>query len=217
MTRQTGDLFQQVPDAPLKIRQGAYLPHWARENAIYAVTFRLDDALPQHVWEGWLLERTSIERRAGEQGRALSESEKDELRHLCSERVERYLDAGHGSCCLADGEAAAVVAGALAHFNGQRYILHAWCVMPNHVHAVVQPLDGWTLEQILHSWKSFTAHAVNKLLNRKGGLWQKESYDHLIRDEADYAHAIEYVLRNPEVARLQGWKWLGRPCQAFES
>ncbi len=81
--------------------------------------------------------------------------------------------------------------------------------MPNHVHVVVQPLAHHSLSAILHSWKSYTANAINKRLNRTEPLWQVEYFDHLIRDQEDFEHCVEYTLRNPELAGLSEWKWRG--------
>ncbi len=81
--------------------------------------------------------------------------------------------------------------------------------MPNHVHVLVEPITGFELESILHSWKSFTAHALNKRLEQTGEVWQKESYDHLIRNEESYAKVVEYVTSNPGAAGLRNWKWFG--------
>jgi hypothetical protein len=67
---------------------------------------------------------------------------------------------------------------------------------------------GHALPSVLHSWKSFTAKAANRLLGRTGDFWQTEYYDHLIRDEADYAHALHYLLENPVVAGLSDWPWV---------
>jgi putative DNA methylase len=53
-------------------------------------------------------------------------------------RIEEYLDAGHGACWLRRPEIAALVEGALRYFDGQRYRLLAWCVMPNHVHTLIR-------------------------------------------------------------------------------
>jgi len=150
--------------------------------------------------------------------RPLSEHEERRLVHLYSERVERYLDNGYGSCFMKDERVAKQVRDALLYFDGVRYSLAAWCVMPNHVHVVVQPfgkITGGTpvplseLPDILHSWKSFSAKKVNKLLGRSGEFWQAEYYDHLIRSEADFRHAVRYVLENPIKARLRNWKWVG--------
>lgn len=197
-------------DAPatIKKREGAYLPHWTRDGAAYAVTFRLGDSLPRQVLESWLFERRDIVRTAEQMGRPLSEHEEKRLQQLHSERVETYLDAGHGACWLCQPAIAQLVADALRHFDGQRYRLHAWCVMPNHVHVIVEPLAGHELPQLLHSWKSFTAKAANRLLGRTGEFWQEEYYDHLIRDEEDYAHALRYLLENPAAAGLSHWQWV---------
>jgi hypothetical protein len=65
------------------------------------------------------------------------------------------------------------------------------------------------LSDILHSWKSFTAKEANKVLGRCSDFWQPESYDHLIRDEADFNHQVRYVLENPAKAGLKNWKWVG--------
>jgi REP element-mobilizing transposase RayT len=81
--------------------------------------------------------------------------------------------------------------------------------MPNHVHAVLQPMPGHDLPEILHSWKSYTAKEINQMLGVKGQLWEAEYYDHLIRDERDFEAQIEYVLANPMKAGLREWKWVG--------
>jgi REP element-mobilizing transposase RayT len=212
--------YAQDNPATLKKRRGAYLPHWTLDGAWYAVTLRLWDSLPQQVVEFWLFERKNIVKTAEQMKRPLSKHEEQRLAYLYSEKVERYLDAGYGSCYMKDDRIAGIVAGALLHFEGKRYNLAAWCVMPNHVHAVVQPFAGMAttegmpvprseLPDILHSWKSFTAKEANKLLRRSGEFWQAEYYDHLIRDAADFRHSVRYVLENPIKAGLKNWKWVG--------
>jgi REP element-mobilizing transposase RayT len=198
----------QDAQATINKRQGSYLPHWTREGAIYALTFRLADALPRRVLEAWLFERRNIIRTAEQMNRPLSEHEQQRLQQLHSDRIESYLDAGHGDCWLRRPAVAQLVADALHHFDAQRYRLHAWCIMPNHVHVIVEPLPGHELPALLHSWKSFIAKAANRLLNRTGEFWQPEYYDHLIRDEGDYAHAMRYLLGNPVVAGLRDWPWV---------
>jgi len=195
--------------ATLKIRRGAYLPHWTMEGSIYAVTFRLADSMPQGVLESWLFEREDLLRSAEQMGRPLSTSEEEKLHELHSERVEECLDVGHGACWMKDDRIAKTVADALDHFDSERYQLLAWCLMPNHVRVVVKPQTGYTLKNILHSWKSFTAHAANRILGRNGQFWQEEYYDHLIRNEDDFYQAVAYVFGNPEIAGLQGWRWTG--------
>jgi len=110
---------------------------------------------------------------------------------------------------LKDDSIAAVAARALRHFDGDRYLLLAWCVMPNHVHAVVQPEKGHELPDIVHSWKSFSAKRANEMLRRRGRFWHTEYYDHLIRNDRDLEHSVQYVLQNPEKAGLKNWRWKG--------
>ncbi len=80
--------------------------------------------------------------------------------------------------------------------------------MPNHVHVVFQPLAGHGLADILHSWKSFTAKKANRLLGRLGEFWQREYYDHLIRDGEEFQRIVRYVGENPRRAGLRNWPWV---------
>jgi REP element-mobilizing transposase RayT len=82
-------------------------------------------------------------------------------------------------------------------------------VMPNHVHVVFQPLAEHKLSAILHAWKSYSAKEANRILRRSGDFWQREYYDHLIRDERDLQRCIRYVLDNPKKASLKDWPWVG--------
>lgn len=198
------------PLQPVERRQGAFLPHWTQEGATYAVTFRLFDALPSEVLQQWLAEREDIVKTARQLGRELSDAERERLDQLHSERVERWLDAGHGCCFLRNGPVAELIASALRYFDGQRYDLFAWCAMPNHVHVVFRPQADWTLSKILHSWKSYTAKEANRILGRSGEFWQDEYYDHLVRNDRDFEHQVRYVLENPSKAGLQAWTRLGR-------
>jgi Rad3-related DNA helicase/REP element-mobilizing transposase RayT len=191
----------------LHIRQGAHLPHWTQRSSVYAITFRLADSLPSHIVEGWKSDRQAIISNAKQQNRPLTSEEAKQLKHLFSHKVEKFLDSSSGSCVLRRDDIAEIVSAALKKFDHQRYRLAAWSIMPNHVHVVVQPLDEWTLPKILHSWKSFTAVAINRLLNTVGTLWQTEYYDHLIRDEEDLVDSIQYAFENPDHAGLEDWPW----------
>ncbi len=209
-------------ESELITRQGAYLPHWTKDGGTYAVTFRLDDALPAHVQQQYAEERDVLQKMHDE-GRLKSTALAYELLRLRTEKVEGALDAGHGSCLLRDPQCAEIVANALRHFDGDRYHLISYVVMPNHVHVILAPAVEHDLATILHSWKSFTAHSINKLLDRTGALWQPEYYDHLIRSEQDLANQIDYILQNPEKAGLSDWPWVyratipsGRPGQGTD-
>jgi REP element-mobilizing transposase RayT len=211
--------FQPVrtTDRTLEMRQGAHLPHWTREGSIYAVTFRLADSLPKAVLEAWRSERTSIIQAAAAQSRPLTEEELDCLAFLFSEKVDRFLDNGSGACWLKNPSVAEIVACAMKHFDGQRYRLLASCVMPNHVHAVVMPAPGYELSSILHSWKSYTSNEANKSLGRRGPFWCVEYYDHLIRNEEQLIHAIDYTWSNPEKCGLSDWKWRQKDEQGIKA
>lgn len=188
------------------------LPHLKREGATYFVTFRQAGTLPSEVLLRFKAERQSILDHALAAKRPLTWHEQAQLFRWYSDRVDRYLDAGHGECHLRRPACAEVVAAALKFFDNQRYELRAWVVMPNHVHAVVWPMPPHTLSEILHTWKSFTAHELNKLLPRKiVPFWQRESYDHLVRDDDDLHRCCHYTLLNPVNAGLcaepQLWPW----------
>src|SRR5207237_619015 len=111
------------------VRHGAYLPHWTKSGAVFAVTFRLADSLPREALDAWRVERDALVRAARAEGRVLTKEEAQCLDALHSERVEKFLDAGTGSCWLKVPQVAQLVADGLRHFDGSRYRLMAWCVM----------------------------------------------------------------------------------------
>jgi len=115
---------------------------------------------------------------------------------------ETDLEPTTGACILKDETLASIVEGSLLHFQGKRYVLSAWCVMPNHVHAIVTPLGDHILSKILQSWKGFSGFEINRRLNRSGPVWQKESFDHIVRNADCYEKFVSYVERNPVVAGL---------------
>ena len=188
------------------------LPHLKREGASYFVTFRLAGTLPKEVLLRFKAEREAIIRQAEAAKRPLTWREQEELFRWYSSRVDKYLDEGHGECCLARTDIADLAAGAINFHAGQRFDLHAWAVMPNHIHSVLRPRPGFTLSDILKSWKGFTARKANGILKRTGQhFWQDESYDHLIRDDEDPHRCCHYTTMNPVNARLcaqpEDWKW----------
>jgi len=102
------------------------------------------------------------------------------------------------------------------HFDGLRYTLLCYCIMPNHVHVLISPLlyeDGniYSISHIVYTWKKFTAVEINKILGKQGSLWQKESYDILVKDDKGFGKVLEYIVNNPVKAKLvDGWQqWKG--------
>lgn len=115
---------------------------------------------------------------------------------------EKYMDAGHGSCVLRDMTIGSMVESAILHCDAERYFLHAWVVMPNHVHVVYSPAEKWTMSAVVGGWKSFTGKEANRILGRTGRFWQENYFDRFIRDEDHFARAVEYVEQNPVTAGL---------------
>ena len=188
------------------------LPHLKKEGASYFVTFRLAGTLPKEVLVRFKAEREAIVAQAEAAQRPLTWQEQEELFRWYSERVDKHLDAGHGNCWLGQPEVADLVANAIRYHASERFILHAWVVMPNHVHAALRLHPGWTLSEILKSWKGFSAREANRILKRTGTtFWQVESFDHLIRDDDDLHRSCHYITMNPVNARLckrpEDWKW----------
>ena len=155
----------------------------------------------------WLDARKRLSEFAIREHRELTDEERKQLQYLYSEKIEAFLDAGHGSCVLKKAEIAEVVKNALEFSNNQKYKLHAWCIMPNHVHIAFQLMDGISQSDVLQSWKSFTSHVINKMLKRKGPFWQADSYNHIIRSQSEYYQQIRYIWNNPDKAGFESWKW----------
>jgi hypothetical protein len=137
----------------ITIRDRGRLPHWEFEGGTYFVTFRLYDPLPKHA----LAEIETEQNRLQKQPRRLTQAEHLKLQRAAFAKLDAYLDAGVGSCWLRDSKIANVVVENLKHFDGERYRLFAWCVMPNHVHTAVKIFPKHSLERVLQSWKSYTA------------------------------------------------------------
>ena len=186
--------FEQVHQSQRK-----NLPHWVQGGCTYFVTFRLADSIPQSR----IKEYEELRRKWEEHHHPpYSEKERERFNELFSEQLNEWLDAGAGSCGLRKPELAAHVAETLQRFDGDRYELDEWVVMPNHVHVLVKPLPGHGLSTILHTWKSYSAHAINQELKRDGPLWQKESHDHIVRDLDEFVRIQNYISRNPEKAGI---------------
>jgi REP element-mobilizing transposase RayT len=190
------------------IRSRGYLPHWEAEHAVYFVTFRLADSLPQELITQIRQEREILEKSR----KANTDVDADRIRlsklRALIRKAELCLDDGLGHCYMRDSHIAKIVADTIRHFHGQRYQLKAWCVMPNHVHVIFSPLGEHTLDAILHAWKSYSAHEANKLLARTGHFWQREYFDHIIRHEASLQKIRRYVQKNPQEAGLNDWPWV---------
>src|SRR5690348_6030781 len=113
-----------------------YLPHFDAAHAIQAITFHLGDSVPLEKILEWK-SRLKVVTRAGVASspqRANRGSFKRALptKEALRRKIQTYLDAGHGDCYLRDERIAKIVQDALLHFDGARYRMLEWVVMPNH-------------------------------------------------------------------------------------
>jgi type I restriction enzyme R subunit len=187
------------------------LPHWSQPGTVAFITWRTDDSIPADVLRQWRADRLAWLSQHGIDGLAgdwrlgferLAEAEQNEFSRRFSDRWHDELDAGHGACVLRRPALAQIVADSLQHFDGERYDLTDFVVMPNHVHLLAAfPDEAGMLEQC-ESWKHFQATRINRILGRKGRFWQQDDFDHLVRTEAQFHYLRRYVAENGPRARL---------------
>ena len=156
------------------------LPHFDTPTRPQFVTFRLADSLPSQIEL----------RRFGEPSDAYYR------------RLERALDAGSGACWLSRPDLAGIVSEGLLHGSGRTHDLHAFVVMPNHVHVLTTFRDGYRLCDVVRGWKSYSARRINEVLGREGRLWQRDYFDRYIRDETHFERVRSYIENNPVKAGL---------------
>jgi len=190
--------FEKLEEVKITERN---IPHWQQDAKYYFVTWRLADSLPAELLKNWKLESEAW---LASRKQPLSAADEEEYHLLFSDRIDKTLDAGTGSCILNNPSIAGIMESALRHFDGERYDLSAFVVMPNHLHVLFRLHEGQDLAKILHSWKSFTAHEINKALNQSGPVWQEEYFDLIVRDERHFSKLVEYIANNPRKAGLSG-------------
>ena len=169
------------------------LPHWGQDGVIAFVTFRLADSIPAAKLRKWQEEKDLWLK---EHPEPWDEDIRKEYADTFPRRMDEWLDAGSGDCLLAQSACCRIVENALEHFNGTRYVLHSYIVMPNHVHVMFEMERREDLPKVVHSWKSFTANEINKVCGRTGTVWQSEYFDRLIRNEEHYSRTLEYIKKN---------------------
>ncbi|MCG2715979.1 MAG: transposase, partial [Candidatus Marinimicrobia bacterium] len=176
----------------------------------YFVTFRLYDSIPQEVANSLKREREQwLENNKicnPTEIKKLNQHKKIEYYRLFSKRYDDLLDNGYGSCILAEPDNKEIVENAVKYFDGERYYLDKFVVMPNHVHIIVIPRNEWTLSKITHSWKSYTANELNKLTNQSGPVWMPESFDHIIRSPKQLERIRQYIEDNPMIPMINKHK-----------
>jgi REP element-mobilizing transposase RayT len=190
------------------------LPHWHPNNATFFVTFGLEGSLPAAVVAQIQAEHETL--------RQQLQTEKDparrsDLYHLSKQlfkRYDNYLDQGQGERWLANPDVARVICEQIRALHPKHYYLYACCVMPTHIHLLVDTKDippppptkdgkqHTSLSQALFLLKGRSARLSNQILNRKGTFWRHESYDHVVRDEKELERILGYILNNPVKAGM---------------
>lgn len=172
--------------------QRGYLPHFDAPHVTQMVTFMLADSFPVNrraEWEPILNEPDGSAKR---------------------QKLEAWLDRGHGECWLRRQEIAALVEQILLEGNDTEFQMQAWVIMPNHVHLVV---DVWDvpLAKLVGTWKGKSSRLANLALGRRGSFWQEDYFDTLIRDGEHLAKAVRYTEQNPAKAGFvkdpHEWCW----------
>jgi len=178
-----------------------HMPHWRQQGATYFVTFRLADSLPKVKLDELVLLRREWE---SQNPPPWDREALEALARHQAERIEAWLDLGMGCCVLKEPTYSSLLRTSMHHFDGERYELDAFVILPNHAHAILRPLTcaEHPPESILGAWKQFSAKRINALRGIKGELWQDESYDRIVRDEEHLYRCLQYIAANPRKANL---------------
>lgn len=184
-----------------------YRPSFEPVGNVQSLTFRLADAVPMKQIERWERELGLGMLRAANP----ADTEATWSRCELQKRIERWEDSGQGECWLRNPEIAAVVDNALRFFDGVRYRLLGWCIMPNHVHVVLEFLPGFAVPEVLHSWKTVTTREANRRLGRTGALWSEDHFEGYLRTTEHFQRVLDSVADNPVkaglVLRRDLWRW----------
>jgi putative transposase len=191
------------------------LSHYHIEGCPLFITFRLFGSLLIEVLTQLKAQRESELKALKNQ--VLAERHEVEKKHF--ERYDDWLDrCEFGPRWLEDCSLAQIVAKEIHNLSDDRYRLMTYCIMPNHVHLLIESLVH---EQAKHQGKSVnypvtdslrllqgrSARDCNLELKRTGSFWQHESYDHVVRDQQELQRTIQYILNNPLKAGLvKEWK-----------
>jgi len=195
------------------------LPHWQPADSIFFVTFRLTHSLPKNTLDELLAERERAEKdlRFRLKGDRLSHE-----RYILNKKLFVKYDAWLDQCLaesprwLAQDDVARIVMQEIQQLDGERYRLLAFCIMPNHVHLLVDMHNFnqiaitnqagasrfYPLTDALRLLKGRTARYCNQFLGRTGAFWHHESYDHVVRDGLELERICSYILENPLKADL---------------
>lgn len=176
------------------------LPHWEQPGACYFITFRLADSLPATLLGQWREERKIWLRLNPPPWTARQEAEYE---RRFTQRQEDWLDAGHGQCHLRNPDLRALLLQSILKFDGTRYDVDAFVIMPNHVHLLWQLRENVKLPAEMKGLKGASARACNLAVSRAGEFWMEESYDRIVRNAEELGAFRKYISENPAKAGLR--------------
>ena len=131
---------QFLNSSEVQIYDRGHLPHWEAADATYSITLRLRDSLPASVIRTLVEEKRMLEIAITSGTRRLTGIEEMRIRGEIERRFDAALDRHLGVAFMNDPRVAELMASTLTYFEGSRYELDAWSVMPNHLHVIVRPL-----------------------------------------------------------------------------
>jgi putative transposase len=188
------------------------LPHWAQAGAMVFITWRTQDSMPKHIIERWRAERNRwlvghdidpTQKGWKSRVQELPAEDMVEFHDLFTCRWHDELDACHGACYLEQTEIREIVQNSLLFFDGDRYEMHDFVIMPNHVHLMACFPDKESMLAQCDSWKHFTAREINRRLGTQGRFWQQDAFDHLVRHEGQFRRLRDYIAQNPAKVHLK--------------
>ena len=186
-------------------RTRGYLPHTNVLDGTYSITIRLFDSLPQSVYHRYRQE-LELKQRLGTYDPLI-------LWDDYQTKIEKYLDASYRKCWLRDPRIAKLAVDGFKKYDGQRYILHAYTIIPNHAHVLFSLQNVKPLGKVIGTWKGSSSFFANKMLQRSGIFWQREYFDRIVKSQRQFEYTIRYIFMNPVKAGLCAdvfqWPWTG--------
>jgi REP element-mobilizing transposase RayT len=199
----------------LNINYWSHGPHYQFRDSIVFITWRLAGTMPARILNIFRQLKASEKNLNTIRDLKMIEAENARLFRLYNEYDLNMASWHTPGFSLNDEALAAIVTGAFHFYAGEKYELHAYCVMSNHVHLLIRALkrkngDYYHIADLVRDLKRHTASEMNKMLGRRGQFWDDHYFDRIIRNERNYLAVVGYILQNPVVAGLVGksefWK-----------
>jgi putative transposase len=205
-----GEFFDPKSDLVIESR---LRPHWSQSGAVVFITFRTIDSIPREVLDRWEREKNQWVRLRGHVEHwskvlpKLDQTLRDQFHQTFSRHREVYLDECHGKCVLRSPMLSKIVEDSLLYFDGHRYCMGDFVIMPNHVHLLAAFPNQEGMRAQCESWTHFTAVQIHRKLGEKGTFWQSEPFDHLVRSLDQYEYLRRYIAENPLKAKLKSGEY----------